>query len=74
TLGPACSSRRTLEEMVRRGLDVARLNFSHGDPPTHEALVTELRQAARRAGRPVALLADLQGPRFRIGELPGGAL
>ncbi len=60
--------------MVRHGLDVARLNFSHGDLPTHTGLVRALRQAAKKARRPVALLADLQGPRFRIGEVPGGAL
>ena len=55
-------------------MDVARLNFSHGDRATHSGLVRAIRAASRQVGRPVALLADLQGPRFRVGELPGGAL
>jgi len=74
TLGPACRSTRTLIKMVRSGLDVARLNFSHGDRKAHAGLVAALRRAEQQARRPVALLADLQGPRFRIGEVPGGSL
>ena len=74
TLGPACDSTRTLTRMVRLGMDVARLNFSHGDRATHSGLAKALRRASKQAGRPVALLADLQGPRFRIGEVPGGVL
>jgi len=74
TLGPACDSTRTLTKMVRRGMDVARLNFSHGDRIAHYKLVTTLRRASQQARRPVALLADLQGPRFRVGEVPDGAL
>jgi pyruvate kinase len=74
TLGPACVSTHTLTKMVRRGMDVARLNFSHGDRVSHAKLVRSLRRATNDAGRPVALLADLQGPRFRIGEFDGGAL
>ena len=55
-------------------MDVARLNFSHGDRIAHSGLVKALRRASQQARRPVALLADLQGPRFRVGEVPGGAL
>ena len=60
--------------MVRHGLDVARLNFSHGDAVGHYKIVRKLRRAAAAAGKPVGLLADLQGPRFRIGEIEGGEL
>ena len=74
TLGPACASTPTLLKMVRRGMDVARLNFSHGDKVSHAKLVKNLRRASRQAGRAIALLADLQGPRFRIGEFEDGAL
>ena len=55
-------------------MDVSRLNFSHGDAASNYKLVTRLRRASRQVGRPVALLADLQGPRFRIGKLEGGEL
>jgi pyruvate kinase len=60
--------------MVRQGMDVARLNFSHGDAVGHYKIVRKLRAAARQSGKSVALLADLQGPRFRIGEVEGGEL
>ena len=73
TLGPACDSTRTLIQMVRRGMDAARLNFSHGDTAWHYKIVKKWRRATTTVGRPMALLADLQGPRFRVGDL-GGAL
>jgi pyruvate kinase len=60
--------------MVRDGMDVARINFSHGEFSEHRRRAARLRGAARREGRSVALLADLQGPRFRVGRLEGGAL
>ena len=72
TLGPASGRESTLTRMVDAGLDVARLNFSHGTADEHRRLVAELRKASRLRGRPVAVLADLQGPRFRVGRLPGG--
>jgi len=72
TLGPASGRQSTLTRMVDAGLDVARLNFSHGTADEHRRLVAELRKASRLRGRPVAVLADLQGPRFRVGRLPGG--
>ena len=74
TLGPACDSSGTLTKMVRGGLDVARLNFSHGDKAAHYKIVRQLRAVAKKCGKPIPLLADLQGPRFRIGELAGGSL
>jgi|GEM_PF-6177656 len=70
TLGPACDKVSILLKMMNAGMDVARLNFSHGTVPDHEARVARLRRAAGQCGKPVALLADLQGPRFRVGRLP----
>jgi len=72
TLGPACDDRRTLDGMVRAGMRVARLNFSHGTPDEHRARVLRLRAVAAKLGVEVAILGDLQGPRFRVGRLPGG--
>jgi pyruvate kinase len=71
TLGPACTTPAVLEAMVASGLDVARLNFSHGDAAGHARTARALRAAASRVGRPVAILQDLQGPRIRLGLLPG---
>ncbi len=70
TLGPACDKVSILLKMMNAGMDVARLNFSHGTVPDHEARVARLRRAAGQSGKPVALMADLQGPRFRVGRLP----
>lgn len=74
TLGPASDKRGVLDRMIAAGMDVARLNFSHGDVPDHERRVRQVRLAARKADRGLALMADLQGPRFRVGKLPDGAL
>ena len=74
TLGPSCEKRQTMERLIEAGMDIARLNFSHGTAAEHEARVRRLRRAARGAGRSVALMADLQGPRFRVGEMPGGVM
>uniref|UniRef100_A0A7C5EMB1 Pyruvate kinase n=1 Tax=Desulfobacca acetoxidans TaxID=60893 RepID=A0A7C5EMB1_9BACT len=68
TLGPA-SDGPLLPELVAAGLDVARLNFSHGTLAEHEARLKKVREAARAAGRPLAILQDLAGPKLRIGEL-----
>jgi pyruvate kinase len=69
TIGPACRDPEVLARMVEAGLDVARLNFSHGTREEHEENVALVRQAAGRAGRPVAILQDLPGPKLRIGPL-----
>lgn len=66
TLGPASDHKKTLRKMIDAGLDVARLNFSHGDADEHRKRVKELREVARKCGRDVGLLADLQGPKIRI--------
>jgi pyruvate kinase len=69
TIGPASRDPETLLAMVRAGMDVARLNYSHGTRQEHEETVRRVRDAAGRAGRPVAILQDLPGPKLRIGPL-----
>ena len=69
TIGPACREPETLVRMVEAGLDVARLNFSHGTREEHAENVRRVRDAAGRVGRPVAILQDLPGPKLRIGPL-----
>jgi pyruvate kinase len=69
TLGPASESPEILAQMIQAGLAVARLNFSHGDFDYHGRLIRQVRAAARAAGRRVAILGDLPGPKLRIGEL-----
>lgn len=73
TLGPASSDAKTLEAMVEAGLDVARLNFSHGDHDSHRELIATLRSAARSRDRDVAVMGDLAGPKIRIGDLADGS-
>jgi pyruvate kinase len=70
TLGPASSSRETLRSLMEAGLNVARINFSHGTHAQHAATIALIREVANAMKRPVAILGDLQGPRIRIGELP----
>jgi len=69
TIGPASRERETLVRMVEAGMDVARLNFSHGNVEEHAETARRIRDAAGRAGRPVAILQDLPGPKLRIGPL-----
>ena len=69
TIGPASRDPRTLVEMVRAGMDVARLNYSHGTLEEHAETARRVRDAAGRVGRPVAILQDLPGPKLRIGPL-----
>jgi pyruvate kinase len=69
TLGPASASPAVLRTMILAGMDVARLNFSHGDHATHRQVAADVREAAEAAGRPIALLGDLQGPKIRTGPL-----
>ncbi len=74
TLGPASAKLEILDGMVAAGLDAVRLNFSHGTQEGHAAAFKMVREAAARAGRPVAVLQDLQGPKLRIGEVRGGGM
>ena len=72
TLGPASSSPERLAELVAAGMDVARLNMSHGDYSDHEANLRNVRAVAKAAGRPIGVLADLQGPKIRLGRFAAG--
>jgi pyruvate kinase len=72
TLGPASSTPDVLERMIRAGVDVVRLNFSHGKAQDHIDRATLVREAARRVGKEVALMADLQGPKIRVGKFVDG--
>jgi pyruvate kinase len=74
TIGPACREPEVLRRMVDAGMDVARLNFSHADHETHAESVRLVREAADAAGRPVAILQDLPGPKLRIGPLAAGTV
>ncbi len=70
TLGPACESLDVLRAMIRAGMTVARLNFSHGDADGKRRTAALVREAAAAEGRTVALMGDLQGPKIRVGRLP----
>jgi pyruvate kinase len=72
TIGPASKSRRIVEKLLRAGMDVARLNFSHGKHEDHSANISLLRAAALEQGKTISILADLQGPKIRTGVLAGG--
>ena len=75
TLGPATSSPERVRALVEGGMNVARINMSHGDHEGHAAVIEHLRAAAEESRRPLAILADLAGPKIRVGDLPeaGGA-
>ncbi len=72
TLGPASSDPALLEQMIRAGVNVVRLNFSHGKAQDHIDRARLVREAAKRAGREVAIMADLQGPKIRVGKFAEG--
>jgi pyruvate kinase len=72
TLGPASNDADVLEKLIRAGVDIVRLNFSHGTADDHVARARVVREAAARVGRPVGILADLQGPKIRVGKFTEG--
>ncbi len=74
TLGPASSDPAVLERMVRAGVDVVRLNFSHGSSADHEARAELVRDTGARVGRTVGIMADLQGPKIRVGKFKDGKI
>jgi pyruvate kinase len=74
TLGPAVSSYEAIRDLVAAGMDVARLNFSHGDYDSHRRFADWVRRAADEMNKPVAILQDIQGPRIRVGTFPGGSV
>src|SRR5213078_5186164 len=69
TIGPASESPEMLARLIRAGMDVARLNFSHGNPSKHAEIIPRIRDAARKIGRRVAIMADLPGPKLRLGKI-----
>src|SRR5882757_11574259 len=69
TIGPASESPEMLERLIRAGLNVARLNFSHGEFAKHAEVVKRIRAAAQATGRRVAIMADLPGPKMRLGKI-----
>ncbi|MFK5985196.1 MAG: pyruvate kinase [Pseudomonadota bacterium] len=69
TIGPATDSIEMMESLLRAGMNIARLNFSHGDFSSHAQIIKRLRQAATNTGQRLAIMADLPGPKMRIGKL-----
>ncbi|MBP1620611.1 MAG: pyruvate kinase, partial [Acidobacteria bacterium] len=71
TIGPASAAPEVMDGLLRAGMDVARINFSHGDFDGHARVIAGLRAAAERTGRRLAIMADLPGPKMRIGTIAG---
>ncbi|MGB1700923.1 MAG: pyruvate kinase, partial [Nannocystaceae bacterium] len=74
TLGPASKDRATLESLLEAGMNAVRINFSHGTRDDHRATVATVRALSHDAGVPITVLADLQGPKIRVGTLPSEGL
>jgi pyruvate kinase len=74
TLGPSVASQDAIRSLVDAGMDVARLNFSHGGHELHRQFYEWVRAAAKEAGRTIAIMQDIQGPKLRVGEFPGGRI
>lgn len=74
TLGPASSSPEIIRRLITAGMDVARLNFSHGNHEEHARNIANLRAISQELETPVTILQDLQGPKIRVGKLPGGEM
>jgi pyruvate kinase len=72
TIGPATNSEERIEALIRAGMNVARLNFSHGKQEEHAAVIERIRAISTRLGCPIAILQDLQGPKIRVGSLQDG--
>ena len=72
TIGPACDSEEMIRELMQTGMDVARLNFSHGTHAEHARRIRRLRRAAHRLKRTICILQDLQGPKIRTGRMKNG--
>ena len=69
TIGPASDGPEMLERLIRAGLNIARLNFSHADFAEHGGRIARIRAAERAVGRPVTIMADLPGPKMRLGKI-----
>ena len=70
TLGPSSRDDETVRKLIKAGLDVARLNFSHGTHAEHKELIDRIRKLSQETGRSISILQDLQGPKLRVGVLP----
>ena len=72
TMGPAVESPEKVRELIAAGMNMARLNLSHGGYEEHQSRLNEVRAAAKEAGKPVAILVDLQGPKIRLARFKAG--
>ena len=68
TIGPVSHTKEILTKMIQAGMDVARLNFSHGSYASHASLIQNIRAVSAKLGKPVAIIQDLSGPKLRLGE------
>src|SRR3990172_37519 len=69
TIGPASSSPKVIEELAEAGMDIIRLNLSHGDYASREKVIAQVRALSKKLDRPIGVMVDLQGPKIRVGEL-----
>jgi len=72
TIGPSSNTRPVLEKLIMAGMNVARLNFSHGSYEEHQEVIKTIRSLSRTMNRPIGILLDLQGPKIRTGTLKDG--
>ena len=74
TLGPATEEKSEIRALIHAGMDIVRLNFSHGTYEQFKKIVKNIRELEKETGKTVAILQDLQGPKIRLGELPKGGI
>ena len=74
TIGPSCGDEAKLQKIIEAGVNVARLNFSHGTHEDHAQRIASIRKLSKTLNRPITILQDLQGPKLRVGRLPDGGL
>src|SRR6185312_3776700 len=74
TIGPSTQSREALEKAILSGMNVARLNFSHGTHEVHAGVIDNIRELSKKWNAPVSILQDLQGPKIRVGKFKGGKI
>ena len=72
TIGPASNDEKTIEKMIKAGMNVARLNFSHGNHESHKIEIENIKKVREKLGEPIAIMLDTKGPEFRIGKFEGG--
>ena len=74
TIGPASHDERIIHELIKAGMNVARINFSHGTEEDHAESIKKIRKASKHLGQPVTILQDLQGPKIRTGDIKNGEI